>query len=154
MIQGKAACQTTSKLTFTESGSYLIASLMVSILMQQIRNLLNVDGVIEGCRITNLPLVGRHFALEAFNQVTDGHTARDGVRVDDDVWVDALAGERHVLNRWIKNRWIKNRCLLCETNQLTAVEVHGSLFHSDCRTSLRDLWLSKQEACLRLNIPL
>ena len=36
-------------------------------------------------------------ALEALNQVTNGHSGGDGVRVDDDVWRDALAREDHIL---------------------------------------------------------
>ena len=38
-----------------------------------------------------------NLALEALNQVTNGHSGGDGVRVDDDVRGDALACEDHVL---------------------------------------------------------
>ena len=40
-----------------------------------------------------------HLALEAFDQVTNGHTGGDGVRVDDDIRRDPFTCERHVLGR-------------------------------------------------------
>ena len=38
-----------------------------------------------------------HLSLQTLDQVTDGHTGGDGVRVHDEVGRDPLAGERHVL---------------------------------------------------------
>ena len=38
-----------------------------------------------------------HLSLQALDQVADGHTRGDGVRVHDEVGGDPLAGERHVL---------------------------------------------------------
>ncbi len=41
--------------------------------------------------------------LKAFDQVTNGHTRRDGVRVNDDVRGQAFAGEDHIfLSVWKK----------------------------------------------------
>jgi len=54
--------------------SYLIAALLIAVLMQQIRNLLHIDSIIEWRSITNLSLVGRHFALQTLDEMTDGHT--------------------------------------------------------------------------------
>ena len=69
---------------------------MVAVIMKETGDLLDVDGVVEWRRVTNLALVRRHFALKALDQVTDGHTRGDGVRVDDDVGSDAFRRERHV----------------------------------------------------------
>ena len=76
---------------------HLVTSGLVTVVIQQFGNLLNIDSVIEGSGISNLSLVGSNFALETLNQVTDGHTGGDGVGVDDDVGGDALAREQHVL---------------------------------------------------------
>ena len=76
---------------------HLVTSGLVTVVIQQFGNLLNIDSVIEGSGISNLSLVGSNFALETLNQVTDGHTGGDGVRVDDDVGGDPLAAEDHVL---------------------------------------------------------
>lgn len=76
---------------------HLVTSGLVTVVIQQFGNLLDIDSVIEGSGISNLSLVGSNFALETLNQVTDGHTGGDGVGVDDDVGGDALAGEQHVL---------------------------------------------------------
>ena len=76
---------------------YLIASLVIAILVKQIGDLLHVDGVVEGCSVTDLTLVWGHLPLQTLDQVTDGHTGRDGVGVDDDIWCDTLGCERHVL---------------------------------------------------------
>lgn len=38
-----------------------------------------------------------YLSLQTLNQMADCHSGRDGVRVDDDVGGDSLAGERHVL---------------------------------------------------------
>ena len=38
-----------------------------------------------------------HLAHEALHKMADGHTRRDSVGVDDEVWHDALEGPRHVL---------------------------------------------------------
>ena len=79
--------------------THLVASQVVAVLLQQLGDLLHVDGVVEGGGVADLPLVGRHLALQALDQVTDGHARGDGVRVDDDVRGDALARERHVLDK-------------------------------------------------------
>jgi Arc/MetJ family transcription regulator len=34
--------------------------------------------------------------LYSYPNATDGHAARESVRVDDDIWTDAVACERHV----------------------------------------------------------
>ena len=46
----------------------------------------------ETCYYTHLP-------LEAFDQVTNGHTRGDSMRVDDDIRRDSFTCERHVLRR-------------------------------------------------------
>ena len=40
-----------------------------------------------------------HLPLEAFDQVTNGHTGGDGMRIDDDIRRDPFTCERHVLGR-------------------------------------------------------
>ena len=60
---------------------HLVTSGLVTVVIQQFGNLLNIDSVIEGSGISNLSLVGSNFALETLNQVTDGHTGGDGVGV-------------------------------------------------------------------------
>ena len=42
-------------------------------------------------------LIDYYLALQTLDQMADCHSGRDGVRVDDDVRCDSLAGERHVL---------------------------------------------------------
>ena len=39
----------------------------------------------------------RYLSLEALDQMTDCHTAGDGMRVDDHIWSDSFTGERHIL---------------------------------------------------------
>lgn len=70
---------------------------MISVLMEQVGDFLYVDGVIKGCGISNLALVGGHFSLETFDQMTNGHTTGNSVGVDNDVWGDPLTGKGHVL---------------------------------------------------------
>ena len=81
--------------------THLIPSQVVAVLMQQVRDLLHIDWVIERCNVTNLTLVRGNLPLEALDQVTNGHTTGDSVGVDDDIWGDTLAGERHVLQTHI-----------------------------------------------------
>lgn len=45
----------------------------------------------------------RYLALQTFDQMADCHPGWDGVRIDDDVWCDALTGERHVLGHVTHN---------------------------------------------------
>lgn len=71
--------------------------LVVAVVSKQIRNLSDIDRLIERRGISNFTLVSAYFALKALNQVTNGHSTGNGVRVDDDVWSDALTGEGHVL---------------------------------------------------------
>ena len=47
--------------------THLIPSQVISVLVQQAGDLLHVDGVIEGCGIADLTLVGRDFALQALD---------------------------------------------------------------------------------------
>ena len=47
--------------------TYLVTSQLVAILVKQIRDLLYIDGIIEGCGITNLSLVGWNFALKTLD---------------------------------------------------------------------------------------
>ena len=44
---------------------YLVASGLVVVLGQQLGDLLHVDGVVEGSRVTDLALVGSKFALKS-----------------------------------------------------------------------------------------
>ena len=76
---------------------HLVAPQVVAVVVQKAGDLLHVDGVVEGRRVSDLPLVGAHLALEALDEMADRHPARHGVRVDDDVGVYALARKRHVL---------------------------------------------------------
>lgn len=76
---------------------HFVASQVIAVLLQEVRDLLDVDGVVERSGVADFALVGRHFALKAFDQVTNCHTRRNGVRVDDDVGSQALASERHIL---------------------------------------------------------
>lgn len=75
----------------------LVPSQVVPILLQEGGDLLHVHSVIERGGITNFPLVGRDFALNALDQVTDCHTGWNSVGVDDDVRGQPLAREWHVL---------------------------------------------------------
>ena len=76
---------------------YLVSSGLVVVLFEQVGDFVDVDGVVERGGVADLALVGSELALEALDQVTDGHTGGDGVRVDDDVGGDPLAAEDHVL---------------------------------------------------------
>eukprot|EP00568_Trieres_chinensis_P019218 CAMPEP_0183327902 /NCGR_PEP_ID=MMETSP0160_2-20130417/84003_1 /TAXON_ID=2839 ORGANISM="Odontella Sinensis, Strain Grunow 1884" /NCGR_SAMPLE_ID=MMETSP0160_2 /ASSEMBLY_ACC=CAM_ASM_000250 /LENGTH=611 /DNA_ID=CAMNT_0025496047 /DNA_START=360 /DNA_END=2190 /DNA_ORIENTATION=+ len=52
------------------------------------------------CERGGIPLAAledNNLAQEALDELGDGHTGGDGVGVDDDVWNNALGGERHVL---------------------------------------------------------
>jgi len=80
----------------TNNLKYLVSSGLVVVFGQELGNLLYVYGVIEGCRVTHLSLVGTQFALKALDQVTNGHTGGDSVRVDDDVRGQTFACEDHV----------------------------------------------------------
>ena len=76
---------------------HLVATEMIAVVVEQVRDLLYIDGVVEGRRVPDLALVGRHLTLETLDQMADGHTTRDSVGVDDDVGVNTLGRERHVL---------------------------------------------------------
>lgn len=65
--------------------------------MQQVGHLLDIDCVVEGRGISNLPLVGSYLPLEAFDQVTNGHTTGHSMGINDDVGSDTLARKWHVL---------------------------------------------------------
>lgn len=71
--------------------------LMISILPEDIRNLLDVDSIVERCGICNFPSYSGYLPLEALDKMPDGHTGWNGVRVDDQVWGQTFTGERHVL---------------------------------------------------------
>lgn len=43
-----------------------------------------------------ITFIGRNFSLDALYQVTDSHTRRDSVRIDNNVGCKTFAGERHV----------------------------------------------------------
>ena len=73
-----------------------IAAQVVAVLLQEERDLGHVDGVVEGRGVADFALVGRHFALQTFDQMADRHARRNGVRIDDDVRGQSLARERHV----------------------------------------------------------
>ena len=104
----------------------LIASQVVPILLQQLGYLLYVDSVVEGGGVTDLPLVGGHLALQALNQVTDGHTRWNGVRVDDDVRGDALARERHVLDKPRSNQAWTPQALLAFRTSVNTMSATGT----------------------------
>lgn len=74
---------------------------MVTVLCEQIGDLLDIDSVVEWSGITNFPLVSRDFALQAFDHVTNGHTTGHGVGVHDEVRGDSLTREWHVLKNQI-----------------------------------------------------
>lgn len=69
---------------------------LVPMLPQEVRDAVDRD-LGEGCGIALHALEGGHLGKQALDQMGDGHTRRNGVRVDDDVGCDALGGERHVL---------------------------------------------------------
>ena len=98
---------------------HLVTTEVVVVVTKEVRDLLHVDGVIERSGISDLTLVCRdlqwrentpyivlhmgtadhtHLALEALDQVTDGHTGRDGVRINDDIRGNPFTRERHVLS--------------------------------------------------------
>lgn len=58
------------RLTGSEWFSDLVAPQVVAVLRQQVGHLLHVDGVVEGCGIANLALIGRN--LKANNTANDG----------------------------------------------------------------------------------
>ena len=76
---------------------YLVSSGLVVVLAEQLGDLLHVYGVVEGRGVSHLALVGAQLALEALDQMADGHSGGDGVRVDHNIGGQALAAERHVL---------------------------------------------------------
>jgi len=54
--------------------SYLVATLLVAILLQQVGDFLDIDGVVERRSIANLALICRHLALQTLNEMPDCHT--------------------------------------------------------------------------------
>jgi len=54
--------------------SYLVAALLVAILLQQVGDFLDIDGVVERRSIANLALICRHLALQTLNEMPDCHT--------------------------------------------------------------------------------
>jgi len=79
--------------------THLVATEMIAVVMEQVGDLLYIDGVVEGGSITYLTLVSRHFPLQTLDQMTNGHSTGDGVGVDYDVGVNTLGCERHVLQQ-------------------------------------------------------
>lgn len=77
----------------------LVASELVAIFLEEGRDLLYIDSVVEGSSIPDFALVGRYFALDALDQVTNCHTGWNSVRVDDDVGRDPFAAENHILKK-------------------------------------------------------
>ena len=67
--------------------THLVATEMIAVVMEQVGDLLYIDGVVEGGRVSYLTLVRRHFALQTLDQMTNGHSTGDGVGVDYDVGV-------------------------------------------------------------------
>ena len=114
----------------------LIASQVVPILLQQLGYLLYVDSVVEGGGVTDLPLVGGHLALQALNQVTNGHTRWNGVRVDDDVRGDALARERHVLDKPRSNQAWTPQALLAFRTSINTMSAIGT----EKKDRRKDFW--------------
>ena len=95
---------------------HLVPPEVVAVLVEELRDLLHVDSIVEGRGISDLTLVGRHLcvilpddyrscdchyvthlSLETLDQVTDSHTRGNGMRVNDDVRGNPLTCERHVL---------------------------------------------------------
>ncbi|GIX64653.1 uncharacterized protein BcabD6B2_40880 [Babesia caballi] len=74
----------------------LVAVLAVAALEEPVRHLLHRQ-LGEGRRVALHAAAGADLPHEALDQVADGHAAGHGVGVHDDVRVDALAGEGHVL---------------------------------------------------------
>lgn len=50
----------------------------------------------ERSGITLTPLEHGDLSQDTFNQLCNSHTRWDGVRVDNNIWHDALTGERHI----------------------------------------------------------
>ena len=75
---------------------HLVPSLLIALMVQLRRYVLHRH-VAERRAVALARLDGRHLAQQTLDQLPDGHTRRDGVRVHDDVRHDALARERHVL---------------------------------------------------------
>lgn len=65
-------------------GSDLIASQVVAVLRQQVGHLLHVDGVVEGCGVTNLSLIGRN--------LKENNTPNDSSRFPVSVMMAAVGG--------------------------------------------------------------
>lgn len=98
----------------------LVATEMVVVVLQEVRNLLHVNSIVEGRGISYLTLVGRdlqgkghmtvltggsthtHLALKALDQVTNCHTRWNSVRIDDDIRGNPLACKRHVLDFFLR----------------------------------------------------
>lgn len=87
--------------------------------MKQIGNLLHVHCIVEWSGITNLALVRRNLALQALNQMANGHSRRDGVRVDDNVRCETFTCEGHVLLSELDNRKWLTMPILSQRIQLT-----------------------------------
>lgn len=51
----------------------LVSTQLVAVLHQQSRDLLDVNGIVERCRVADLTLVGRHLALDTLDQMADSH---------------------------------------------------------------------------------
>eukprot|EP00962_Isochrysis_galbana_P042385 scaffold15837_cov99-Isochrysis_galbana.AAC.3 len=74
----------------------LEATLLVAEVLEELGDV--VDGHRgKGRRVALVAGERRNLGQEALDQVADGHARRDGVRVDDDVRRDALAGKGHIL---------------------------------------------------------
>ena len=71
---------------------------MVTVLMQHFGHVFDVHIVVEWRGIADFAFVRRDFTLQALDQVTDGHTRRNSVRVDNQIRRDPFRRERHVLN--------------------------------------------------------
>ena len=72
---------------------------MVPVVVEHVRDVFDVDVVVERRGIADLALVRCHFALQAFDQMPDGHTRWNGVWIDDQVGRDTFGRERHVLEK-------------------------------------------------------
>jgi hypothetical protein len=73
----------------------LEAALLVSEVLQQFGDVVNGHRS-EGRRVTLVARERRDLGKKALDQVADGHAGGNGVRIDDDVWGNAFACERHV----------------------------------------------------------
>mmetsp|Transcript_16479 Transcript_16479/g.64296 ORF Transcript_16479/g.64296 Transcript_16479/m.64296 type:complete len:1268 (+) Transcript_16479:614-4417(+) len=76
---------------------HFVAVALVAAVVEHHRDLVGREGRVEGGGVALFAGVGRQLAEEAFNQLTDGHTRGNGVRVDDEVRRDALHREGHVV---------------------------------------------------------